>query len=197
MNESSVISSLTSADGDKQMTYWGYKRFSTPDEMAAFLNAGTNTVYILRDRAMITVENKASDIASIQSAVCNGLEKIDCLGLRTLSILEEVAEQLGKPYKWFYTIPTDDKATFDMMKNLRLNGVFQFEGQALQIIVKQMGVNHFDDIVAITALAWPGALNSGGTARYIKYSTGQEQATYYSDVHRNIVTGKQIGRAHV
>ena len=61
------------------------------------------------------------------------LLKIDCLGLRTLSILEEVAEQLGKPYKWFYTIPTDDKATFDMMKNLRLNGVFQFEGQALQI----------------------------------------------------------------
>lgn len=75
VNESSVISSLTSADGDKQMAYWGYKRFSTPDEMAAFLNAGTNTVYILRDRAMITVENKASGIVSIQSAVCNGLEK--------------------------------------------------------------------------------------------------------------------------
>lgn len=121
-----------------------------------------------------------------------GLLKIDCLGLRTLSILEEVAEQLSKPYKWFYTIPTDDKATFEIMKSLRLNGIFQFEGQALQIIVKQMGVNDFNDIVAITALARPGALNSGGTARYIKYSTGQESPTYYSDVHKSI-TGDTYG----
>lgn len=138
--------------------------------------------------------NERDDIIQMdkKDAEYLGLLKIDCLGLRTLSILEEVAEQLGKPYKWFYTIPTDDQATFTMMKNLRLNGVFQFEGQALQIIVKQMGVNHFDDIVAITALARPGALNSGGTARYIKYSTGQEQATYYSDVHRDI-TGDTYG----
>lgn len=138
--------------------------------------------------------NERDDIIQMdkKDAEYLGLLKIDCLGLRTLSILEEVAEQLGKPYKWFYTIPTDDQNTFSMMKNLRLNGVFQFEGQALQIIVKQMGVNHFDDIVAITALARPGALNSGGTARYIKYSTGQEQATYYSDVHRDI-TGDTYG----
>lgn len=121
-----------------------------------------------------------------------GLLKIDCLGLRTLSILEKVAEQLLKPYKWFYTIPTDDKETFKMMSAGRLNGVFQFEGQALQIIVKQMGVNDFNDIVAITALARPGALNSGGTARYIKYSTGEELPTYYSDVHRDI-TGDTYG----
>lgn len=138
--------------------------------------------------------NERDDIIQMdkKDAEYLGLLKIDCLGLRTLSILEEVAEQLGKPYKWFYTIPTDDQATFTMMKNLRLNGVFQFEGQALQIIVKQMGVNNFDDIVAITALARPGALNSGGTARYIKYSTGQETPTYYSDVHRSI-TGDTYG----
>lgn len=138
--------------------------------------------------------NERDDIIQMdkKDAEYLGLLKIDCLGLRTLSILEGVAEQLGKPYKLFYTIPTDNKATFDMMKALRLNGVFQFEGQALQIIVKQMGVNNFDDIVAITALARPGALNSGGTARYIKYSTGQETPTYYSDTHRNI-TGDTYG----
>lgn len=121
-----------------------------------------------------------------------GLLKIDCLGLRTLSILEKVAEQLNKPYKWFHSIPLDDEATFKMMTSGRLNGVFQFEGQALQIIVKQMGVNDFNDIVAITALARPGALNSGGTARYIKYSTGEECPKYYSDVHESI-TGDTYG----
>ena len=121
-----------------------------------------------------------------------GLLKVDCLGLRTLSILEEIAEQLGKPYKWFNSIPTDDQETFKMMSSLRLNGVFQFEGNALQIIVKQMGVSDFNDIVAITSLARPGALNSGGTARYIKYSNGEETPSYYSDVHRSI-TGDTYG----
>lgn len=138
--------------------------------------------------------NERDDIIQMdkKDAEYLGLLKIDCLGLRTLTILEGVAEQLGKPYKWFYTIPTDDQPTFEMMKSLRLNGVFQFEGQALQIIVKQMGVNSFDDIVAITALARPGALNSGGTARYIKYSTGEESPSYYSDTHRDI-TGDTYG----
>lgn len=138
--------------------------------------------------------NSRDDIIQMDKKIAEslGLLKIDCLGLRTLSILEEVAEQLGKPYKWFNTIPTDDKDTFAMMKALRLNGVFQFEGNALQIIVKQMGVNDFNDIVAITSLARPGALNSGGTARYIKYSTGEETPTYYSDTHKSI-TGDTYG----
>jgi DNA polymerase III alpha subunit len=121
-----------------------------------------------------------------------GLLKVDCLGLRTLSILEGIAGQLNKPYSWFNKIPLDDKETFRMMTNLRLTGIFQFEGNALQIIVKQMGVNDFNDIVAITALARPGALNSGGTARYIKYSTGAEKPDYYSDIHHSI-TGDTYG----
>jgi len=114
------------------------------------------------------------------------LLKIDCLGLRTLSILEDVAEQVGFPFKAFYTLPLDDKKTYELFNDMRLTGVFQFEGQALQMIVKQMGVNNFNDISAITALARPGALNSGGTARYIKYSTGEDTATYYSDIHKEI-----------
>jgi DNA polymerase III alpha subunit len=120
------------------------------------------------------------------------LLKIDCLGLRTLSILEGVAEQLNISSSEFYKIPLDDPETYKLFNDMRLSGVFQFEGQALQMIVKQMGVNDFNDISAITALARPGALNSGGTARYIKYSTGLEQPKYYSDSHRDI-TGDTFG----
>ena len=121
-----------------------------------------------------------------------GLLKIDCLGLRTLSILESVAEQLGKPYNFFYKLPLDDANTYKLFNDQRLSGVFQFEGMALQTIVKQMGVNDFNDVSAITALARPGALNSGGTARYIKYSTGVEEPSYYSDAHR-VITGDTFG----
>jgi DNA polymerase III alpha subunit len=41
-------------------------------------------------------------------------------------------------------------------------------------------------------LARPGALNSGGTARYIKYSNGAESPSYYSDTHKDI-TGDTYG----
>jgi len=69
---------------------------------------------------------------------------------------------------------------------LRLNGIFQFEGQALRILAKQMGVVEFNDIVAITALARPGALNSGGAARYVQYRTGKKEPRYYNDLHKQI-----------
>lgn len=115
-----------------------------------------------------------------------GLLKIDCLGLRTLSVLEGVAEQIGVPYDFFFTLPLDDAPTYKLLNDMRLSGVFQFEGQALQMIVKQMGVRNFNDITAITALARPGALNSGGTARYIKYVTGEETPEYMGETHKKI-----------
>ena len=121
-----------------------------------------------------------------------GLLKVDCLGLRNLSILEGVADQIGMLYKDYYSLPLDDEKTYCLFNDFRLNGIFQFEGQALQMIVKQMGVRNFNDISAITALARPGALNSGGTARYIKYVTGESQPTYHSEVHESI-TGDTYG----
>lgn len=121
-----------------------------------------------------------------------GLLKVDCLGLKNLSILEGVADQIGMKYSDYYKLPLDDSKTYQLFNDMRLNGVFQFEGQALQMIVKQMGVRNFDDISAITALARPGALNSGGTARYIKYVTGEDTPVYYSDTHRDI-TGDTFG----
>ena len=132
--------------------------------------------------------NSRDDVVMLEKRTAEvlGLLKIDCLGLRTLSILEDVANQIGIEYADFYTLPLDDAKTFQLFNDLRLQGIFQFEGQALQIIVKQMGVKDFNDISAISALARPGALNSGGTARYIKYSNGDDVATYYSDVHRDI-----------
>jgi hypothetical protein len=49
-----------------------------------------------------------------------------------------------------------------------------------------MGVSKFTDIVAITALARPGALNSGGASRFIKYRTGVEEPRYINEEHRRI-----------
>lgn len=117
-----------------------------------------------------------------------GLLKIDCLGLRTLSVLEDAAKGIGMQPRDIYKIPLDDQRTFDLFNNMRLSGIFQFEGYALQSLTRQMGIYEFNDIVAIGALARPGALNSGGASRYVKYRTGVEEPTYINSDHKRITS---------
>jgi DNA polymerase III alpha subunit len=114
------------------------------------------------------------------------LLKIDCLGLRTLSILESVADQIDMPYRDYYTLPLDDQKTLDIFNTLRLTGIFQFQGNALQYVTRQMGVKSFDDICAITALARPGPIHSGGTNIFIGRSTGAEPVEYLSN-HPSVI----------
>ena len=116
-----------------------------------------------------------------------GLLKIDCLGLRTLSIIENTVDQIpGMAKKDVYDLPLDDKKTFDIFNSMRINGIFQFEGYALQSLTRQMGVHSFEDIVAITALARPGALNSGGASRFVKYHTGVEAPRFHGAIHKTL-----------
>ncbi len=122
----------------------------------------------------------------------SNLLKFDCLGLRTLSILEDCARLARFDKKVFYDLPLDDENVFAIFNSMRLQGIFQFEGHSLQFITRQIGVHHFNDIVAITALARPGAMNSGGTARYVKYKLGEEKPSYKGDVHRKI-TNESMG----
>ena len=109
-----------------------------------------------------------------------GLLKIDCLGLRTLSILQSVADQISMPFKDYYKLPLEDEGVFEIFNTMRVSGIFQFEGYALQSITQQMGVHKFDDIVAITALARPGPIHSGGTNIFIERRTGEKPVTYIS-----------------
>lgn len=114
------------------------------------------------------------------------LLKIDVLGLRTLTILQECAEMVGMDYKKFYNLPLDDKQAFEIFNQKRFNGIFQFEGQALRMLCTKMGVQSFDDIAAITALARPGPLHSGGAEKFVKRRIGEEETIYISS-HKSFI----------
>jgi DNA polymerase III alpha subunit len=113
-----------------------------------------------------------------KEAEAKNLLKIDALGLRTLSILEDAALLSNNKIDFYYNIPLDDEKTFKIFKDMRLNGIFQFEGQAMQMLCKQMHVDNFDDVVALTALARPGPLHSGSAAKFIKRRNGDEEIDY-------------------
>ena len=106
------------------------------------------------------------------------LLKIDALGLRTLSVLQDVLDQVGWTREQLIDHPKEDKDAFAVLNDERYAGIFQFEGYALQSITRQMKVHSFEDIAAITALARPGPLNSGGTAEYIRRHTGAAPVEY-------------------
>lgn len=115
-----------------------------------------------------------------------GLLKIDALGLMNLSVLQECAEAIGKDFHFYYDLQLDNKATFKIFNDMRLTGVFQFDGYALRSLTRQMGVNEFNDLVAITSLARPGPLNSGGATLFAERKTGLKPIEYLSD-HESVI----------
>jgi len=109
------------------------------------------------------------------------LLKIDCLGLRTLTILQECADLVGMNFLDFYDLPLDDKKTFKVFHDMRLYGIFQFDGQSMRATCRDMGVKNFEDIYAITAIARPGVMASGGTTRFVQKRIGAAEIDYVSD----------------
>ena len=106
------------------------------------------------------------------------LLKIDALGLRTLSVLQDVLDQIGWSRDKLLKHPLDDEKAFELLNDEKYAGIFQFEGYALQSLTRQMKVHNFEDIASITALARPGPLNSGGTTQYIKRKIGEKPVEY-------------------
>lgn len=96
------------------------------------------------------------------------LLKIDCLGLRTLSVFEECLKLIGKDVNWLLNQSIEDQKVFDILNNGKFSGIFQFEGSTLQNLTNKIFVSKFEDISHLTALGRPGPLRSGGAAKYIE-----------------------------
>lgn len=121
-----------------------------------------------------------------------GLLKIDVLGLRTLSVLQDSIDQVGMSREQLKAWPLDDQGAFDVLNKGHFAGVFQFEGNALQSLCKQITVSCFDDMACLTALGRPGPLSSGGTAEYIKRKLGLSKIT---NIHSSVdeITDSTLG----
>lgn len=104
--------------------------------------------------------------------------KIDALGLRTLSIIQDTLDSIGKSRDWLINYPLDDAEAFEVLNAERWSGIFQFEGYALQSLARQMKVRSFDDLQVIGALARPGPLHCGAATQFISRRIGNESITY-------------------
>ena len=114
------------------------------------------------------------------------LLKIDALGLRTLSVLQDVLDQVEWQRQELVDYRLDDKMAFKVLNDEKYAGIFQFEGYALQSLTRQMKVHKFEEIAALTALGRPGPLVSGGTTQYISRHTGATPTEYLHPIVKDI-----------
>jgi DNA polymerase III alpha subunit len=122
-----------------------------------------------------------------KTAMCNkydaehlNLLKIDVLGLTQLSIFERTLELIGQsPVSgWLERIPMDDPLAFDVLNKHRYCGIFQFAGNAMRGLAKQIEFDSLDDIIAATALVRPGPLASGSTQQWVDRRAGVSPVSY-------------------
>ncbi len=110
-----------------------------------------------------------------------GLLKMDLLGLRTLTVINdavhEIAETTGEKLD-IDCIPIDDQATYEMLSRGETAGVFQLESSGMRSILRDLKPEVFEDIVAMVALYRPGPLGSGMVDDFIKNKHGVKKAKY-------------------
>ena len=105
-----------------------------------------------------------------------GLIKMDFLGLKTLSVIQDTLDEIAKRHQKridLLAIDRNDPAVYKMLSDGYTKGVFQCEAVPYtNLILKMGGVHSFDELVASNALVRPGAMNTIG-AEYIARKNGQ------------------------
>lgn len=110
-----------------------------------------------------------------------GLLKVDLLGLRTVSVVDEIARKVGVDLS---AIPLDDQKTLDLYRQGITHGIFQLSGDGITRYTRQVKPRCFDDLVDILALYRPGPLDAvmetGRTIadQYIYNREHPDQITY-------------------
>ena len=91
-----------------------------------------------------------------------GLLKMDFLGLRNLTVIEDTQKYIRKQNPDFdiEKIPLDDKPSYNMMSKGLTNGVFQFESDGMKNVLRQLTPSSIEDLTAILSLYRPGPMDS-------------------------------------
>ena len=107
-----------------------------------------------------------------------GLLKMDFLGLRNLTVIDDAVRDIHKREPDFDmgTIPEDDPETFAMLAEGRTSGVFQLESAGITSVCVNMKPQSIEDITAIVALYRPGPMDS--IPRFINSKFHPETISY-------------------
>ncbi len=136
-------------------------------------------IYCEQGSSQIVSQFDKDDVESV------GLVKFDFLGLRTLTIIDwavkgvnKILRVQGKDLLDISQIPTDDKASFELLKACQTTAVFQLESRGMKELIGRLQPDCFEDIIALVALFRPGPLQSGMVDDFIDRKHGRAAVEY-------------------
>ena len=137
----------------------------TADPVCSYVPLARNDDTIVTQYTMTTIEEL-------------GLLKMDFLGLRNLTVIEDAQQQIRRidPDFDIARIPDDDPATFAMLAEGKTQGVFQLESAGMTSVCVNMKAGSIEDITAIVALYRPGPMDSIPT--FIANKLDSRKVTY-------------------
>lgn len=125
-------------------------------------------------------ENKNTWVleGDMHSADDLGLVKADFLGLRTLDVIYDVLDMIGKDYDYIapHKINMNDPKVWYEFAQGNTNCIFQFESQGMKQMLKDMKCNCMDELSAANALYRPGSKQY--IPNYVNRKNGVEKIEY-------------------
>jgi DNA polymerase-3 subunit alpha len=136
------------------------------------------------DEAVVTTQWVMGDLEKV------GLLKMDFLGLRTLTLLDNAVRLINQTRGEtidLYKLPIDDPDTYALLQRGDAKGVFQFESEGIRELLKRLRPDNIRDIIACTALYRPGPLGGGMVDAYVNRKHGREKPVYPHPVMEEIL----------
>lgn len=116
-----------------------------------------------------------------------GLLKIDFLGLRNLTVINNCVKLINKYDKDFniQNIPYDDKDVYKMFCEGKTEGIFQFESAGMTSTIVRLKPTCLEDLIAVISLYRPGPMDSIPT--YIKNRHNPKLVKYKTPLLKDIL----------
>src|SRR4051812_39127503 len=119
-----------------------------------------------------------------------GMLKMDMLGLKTLTVIHDAVRMIADRHGAAPDLDAqsfDDPAVYELLRQGRTGGVFQFESALATETLRAMRCDRFDDLVASNALLRPGPLDAGMHTVFIRRKLGQEKVSYPHPALREVL----------
>ena len=134
---------------------------------------------------VIPIQRREADgaiITQFDMGACEtiGLLKMDFLGLRNLTILDDALENIelnGKPAVDLDHLELEDAPTYDLLSRGDTLGVFQLDGGPMRDLLRRMAPTEFEHISAVGALYRPGPMGANAHNDYADRKNARQEIT--------------------
>ena len=116
-----------------------------------------------------------------------GLTKMDFLRLKTLDVAAETLRASGRSPMEFYDLPLNDKKTYKMIREGRVDGVHTLQGKETRRGVIEVQVENVHDLILCAALYRPANTREEKDKLYVERRHGHEKVSYEHELLEEIL----------